>query len=81
MICDTVTPDIWYITHDMIHVTWHVTQGVLNIVSKCQEASSCGLVVKLCFEDMFTKDDLVGLLNELMTQFLYNGPGYTSSGR
>ena len=44
-----------------------MTLGVLNIVAKCQVTSSCGFVVKFYFEDIFTKNDLVGILNELIT--------------
>ena len=41
-----MTPHTWYVTPDTGHLT-HGTQGVSNIVLKCQVFSSYSLGVKL----------------------------------
>ena len=71
---------MWHVTHEMWHVTrdmWHFTcdtQGVVNIVSKCQVPSSKGLEVG-CFEEMEEKGDLINeWINQSVTDVFVEQP-------
>ena len=49
--------DTWHMTDDMWHMTPD-TQGLMNIVLKCQVSSPYVLGVNVFFEDSEQKDDL-----------------------